>query len=248
MATEAIWPGGQSAIESVLVEEAAARGVDQADALLHHAYLVVADHVQGLFGARGVDADVVGLTQQLLEVDLLDVQLLETGVGDVGVVGDHPHLKAAGALRDQPADAAQADDAQGLAVQLAALELLAPPLTALDEAVGPDDVAAACQHQADGVLGRRHHVALGGVADYDALLGGIGDIYVVQTRARSAHDLHVGGGVEEVLVDEGLAADDDAVVLGDDGKDLFFAEAVLDVHLAVLGELGDGIVFHQFGH
>ena len=182
------------------------------------------------------------------KVDLLHVQLLEPGVGDVGVVGDHPHLKAAGPLGDQPADAAQADDAQGLAVELAALELLAAPLAALDEAVGPDDVAAAGQHEAHGVLGGRHHVALGGVADDDALLRGVGHVDVVQARARPAHDAHVGGRVEEVLVDEGLAADDDAVVFRDDGKELFLAEAVLDVHLAVLGELGDGVVFHQFGH
>ncbi len=61
---------------------------------------------------------------------------------------------------DQAADAAQPDDAQGLAVELAALELLASPLAALDEAVGPGDVAAAGQQEAHGVLGRRDDVAL----------------------------------------------------------------------------------------
>jgi hypothetical protein len=67
-------------------------------------------------------------------------------------------------------------------------------------------------------------------------------------RARPAHDLHVGGRVQEVFVNKGLAADDYAVVFRDYGKELFLAETVLDVHLALRGEPRDGIVFHQFGH
>ena len=164
-------PGLEAAVEGVLVVQTAARHVDQADARLHHGDLLVGDHVEGLFGARRVDGDVVRLAQQLLELLLaLHVEVAEAGVGDVGVVGDDPHGEATGPLGDQAADAAQPDDAQGLGVELAALELPAPPLAALDEAVGPGDVAAAGQEQAQGVLGGGDDVALRRVADDDALL------------------------------------------------------------------------------
>ncbi len=72
----------------------------------------------------------------------------------------------------------------------------------------------------------------GRVADDDALLGGVGDVDVVEPRTGAAHDAQVGGRVEEALVDQGLAADDDAVVRGDDLEELLVTQAVLDVDLA----------------
>ena len=47
-----------------------------------------------------------------------------------------------------------------------------------------------------------------------------GDVDVVESRAGPADDAKIGGRVEELLVDERLAADDDAVVLGDDREHL----------------------------
>ena len=242
-------PALQGPHQGLLVVETAASDVDQPHARLHHRDLGIVDHVHGLFGARGVDGDEVGLTQQLFERGpLLDVQVGEPGVGDVGVVRDDLHGEAVGPLRHQPADAAQADDAQGLAVELAALELGAAPLAALDEAVGPGDVAAAGQDETHGVLGGRHHVALGRVADDDALLGGVGHRDVVEPRAGAADDAQVGRRVEELLVDDGLAADDDAVILGDDREQLLTGELVLDVDLAHGLEGRDAFLVHELGH
>jgi hypothetical protein len=90
--------------------------------------------------------------------------------------------------------------------------------------------------------------AAGSVADDDTLLSGVGDVDVVQSGSGPAHDAKIDGGVEEALVDEGLAAHDDAVVAGDGGQHLFVAETVLHVHLAGGGQLGDGFVVHQLGH
>ena len=220
-------------VEGFLVEEAAAGAVDQADARLHHRDLLVADHVERLFGARRVDGDVVRLAQELLErLFPLHVQIAEPRIGDVGVVGDHPHGEAAGALGDQAADAAQSDDAERLGVELAALELLASPLAALDETVGPGDVAAAGQKQAHRVLRRGDDVALRGVADDDPLLRGVGDVDVVETGTGPSDDAQVDRCVEQALVDERLAAHDDAVVRGDDLEELLVTQTVLDVDLA----------------
>ncbi len=98
------------------------------------------------------------------------------------------------------------------------------------------------------MLGGGDDVALRGVADDDALLRGIGDVDVVQARAGSAHDAQVGRSVEKLLVDEGLAAHDDAVVLGDDGEQLVTGSACTDVHLATRREQGDGVIVHELGH
>ncbi len=96
------------------------------------------------------------------------------------------------------------------------------------------------------MLRRGDDVALRRVADDDALLRRIGDVDVVQAGAGPADDAQVGGGVEQALVDERLAAHDDAVVGGDDLEELLVTQAVLDVDLAGRRQLGDDLLIHEF--
>ena len=82
--------------------------------------------VSGVFCRWTVMKSALG--HQLLELDHLDAELLARSAGDVLVVGDEAHAERVGPLRHQGADAAEAEHAQRLAVQLDALPLrLLPP-------------------------------------------------------------------------------------------------------------------------
>ena len=63
------------------------------------------------------------------------------------------------------------------------------------------------------MLGGGHGVALRGVGDDDAALGGRLNVYVVHAYPRAAYGLEVIGPVNDLRGDLGGAADDEAVVL-----------------------------------
>lgn len=95
---------------------------------------------------------------------------------------------------------------------------------------------------------RGDRVAAGGVHDDDTVFGGGLDIDVVDADSGAADDLEVLGGLEDLGGDLGLAADDQAVELGDDLDQFILLEARLDDHLnnTALGKgfdstAGDGI-------
>src|SRR6201999_1541116 len=110
---------------------------------------------------------------------------------DVGVVGDDLHTERGHALRDQRADAAEADDAEGLLGELDARVLAALPLAVLQRGVGLRDVACGRQQQTAGQLGGGDDVRGGGVDDHHAGLGGGGDVDVVEADAGSCDDLQL---------------------------------------------------------
>ena len=123
--------------------------------------------VSGVFGQ--VDRQEVGLADELLEpVDELHAELAGPLAADERVVGDELHAERERPLRDEHADAAEADDPERLAVQLDALPAAAVPLAALQVGVGLGDVAGLRQQQRDRVLGRRQHVRLRGVDHHHA--------------------------------------------------------------------------------
>ena len=66
--------------------------------------------------------------QQLVQADQADAHLRGAAGCDVGVVGDDVHAEGGQPLRDQHADPAEADDADGLLVELDAGVLAALPL------------------------------------------------------------------------------------------------------------------------
>ena len=139
-------------------------------------------------GEGDVDGDEVAFGEDFVEGAELDAEGLEALGGDEGVVADDVHLEAAGATGDFGADAAEAEDAEGLAAQLDADELAALPLAGGEGRVGGGDVAGEGEHQADGVLGGGDGDGGGGVDDDDAAGGGRVDVDVVDADAGAADD------------------------------------------------------------
>ena len=185
----AIWPGLEGVVERGLVDDPAAGGVDEDQARLRAGQLVGADQPDRLRRLGQVDAHEVGLGEQGVEVDEADAHLRGAAGLHVGVVGDDLHAEGAEALGDQDADAAEADDADGLLVELDAGVLRALPLAAAERGVGRADVAGRGEHQGDGELGGADDVGGRRVDDHDAGLGGGLHVDVVETDARAGDDL-----------------------------------------------------------
>ena len=93
---------------------------------------------------------------------------------------------------------AEADDAEGLAVELDAHELRARPLAALDARMGLRDVAAEREQHGHRVLGRRHDVRRRRIDDEDAARRAGVDVDVVQPHAGAPDDAQPRPGVHEL--------------------------------------------------
>ena len=147
----------------------------------------VATEETGRLGRLGqVDGDEVGLGHQLVERQQLDAHVPGPVGRDVGVVGAQAHAEGQRPLGHQGTDATEADDAEGLAVQLDAFPFRALPLAGHQGGVGLGDVAGLGQQQGHGVLGGRQDVRLGGVHHHDAASGGRFDVDVVEADAGPA--------------------------------------------------------------
>ena len=175
-----------------LVDQAAARAVDDAHALLGLLQRGGIDDVAGLVGQRRVQGDEIGAAQQVVELDLLHAQLHRPLRRQERIVGDHLHLQADGAVGDDRADVAAADHAQRLGGELDAQELGLLPLAGLRGAVGLRDLAGERHHQRERVLGGGDGIAEGRVHDDDALGGGGLDVDVVDADAGAADHLELG--------------------------------------------------------
>ena len=228
-AAPATWPAFNALGKRALVDEAAARAVDDAHTLLGLLQRAGTDDVARLVGQRRVQRDEVGAPQQGVELDLLHAQLHRPLRRQERVVGDHLHLEADGAVGDDGADIAAADHAQRLGVELHAQELRLFPLAALRGAVGLRDLPGQRHHQRDGVLCGGDRIAEGRVHDDDALGGRGLDVDVVDADAGAADHPELAGGRDHLLRHLGGGAHGEAVVILDDLLQLLFSQADLHV-------------------
>jgi len=175
--------------------------------------------------------DEVGLAHQLLEIHELHAHVPGPVRRDKGVVGDQAHAEGHRPLSHQGPYPAEADDTEGLAVELDSFPLGPLPLSRHQRRVGLGDVAGLGQQQGHGLLGRRQDVRLGCVDDHHATFGGGGHVDVVEADAGPPDDDQVAPGGKD-LGGHGGGRPDDQGVRPDDGFDqLFGSQSELDVHL-----------------
>ena len=212
-AAPASLPLSSPASDRVEVDQLAAGAVDDPGAVLHRGDRVGVDQADRLRRLRRVQGDDVGAAEQVLEVlGPLDAELAEALGGDELVEGDDLHLEALGALGDELADAAEADHAEGLAVELGALELGPLPGAAGQRAVRLRDVAAEGEHQGQRVLGGGDRVRFGRVGDDHAAAGGGRDVDVVDAGSGAADHLEPLAALDQLGGHLGRRADQDRVV------------------------------------
>ena len=169
--------------------------VQDADAVLHLRERLGVEPALGLGGLGQVDGDEVGHRVDLVGgLGVLDAHLGVAVGADERVEGDDLHAEALGALGDELADAAEAEDAERLVQHLDAGELRALPLAAREAGVGLRDVAGQREQQRDGVLGRGDDVRGCGALATMMPLGRRGrDVDVVDAHAGAADRLEVPG-------------------------------------------------------
>ena len=226
--------------DGVEVDQLAAGAVDEPGAVLHRRDRVGVDQVDRLRRLRHVQGDDVGAAEQLLErLGALDAELAEALGGDELVEGDDLHLEGLGALGDELADAAEADHAERLAVELGALELGPLPGAADQRAVRLGDVAAEGQHQRQRVLGGGDRVRFGRVGDDHAAAGRGRDVDVVDAGAGAADHLEPLAALDQLGGHLGRRADQDRVVAGDRLAQLLVGHLEAEVDVEVLAQQVD---------
>ena len=183
-------PVVERAEEGVLVDQSAARGVDEHGSGLHRRELGGAEEAARLVGQRDVDGHDVGDPEERVE----GVRAVDPGGhgggGEVRVEGRDAHPEATGDAGDMPRDPAEADQAQDLAVELDALvaAVVADRGAGPERALGGLHVLGDEQHQRDGMLGGRDGRAVGRVADQDPAPGRRGDVDRVVADAGPGDD------------------------------------------------------------
>ena len=135
-----------------------------------------------------MERDVVAGGVEGRQVDQFDGQVLRQFGSHVRIVRHDTHLEGLGPLDHFAADAAQADDAERLAAQLIAHELLLFPLAGAGGGAGLRDAARHGEHEGEGVLGDRDGVAAGCIHDQHAGFGGGVEIDVIHPHAGAPDD------------------------------------------------------------
>ena len=242
-------PAVEPGLQRRLVDQPAARAVDDAHALLRLGEVLGRLEVAGGVGQRRVEGDEVGARQQLVQRDLLDAELHRAFGGQERIVGDDLHPEAQRAVGDDRADIARADQAQRLGGELHPHEAVLLPLAGLGGLVRLGQVAGEREHQRDGVLGGGDRVAERRVHHHHAGGGRGGDVDIVDADAGAAHDLELLRRGEHVLGHLGRGTDGEPVIAADHRDQLVLRLAGDLVHLdpALAEDLG-GARVHLVGY
>ena len=220
-------PAGLQGGDHVLVAHQLAPGqIQNADTAFHLGDGVPVDEVLGGTGVGDVDGDIVRHLVQLVHVlDHMDMAVQPQGGvhRQVGVVAVHVHPQVQADVAHQGADGTQADDTQGLTVELRAhkggfaflhgggyIHIWSVSLF-LDPVHAPDDVPGGDEQGGDDQLLYCVGIGTGGIEDHDAGLGAAVDGNVVGAGARPGDGTQ--GIREDVVVHLGAAHQDAVLVL-----------------------------------
>ena len=231
-----------------LVHVAATGDVDDDHAVLH--FRDAPGVHQRLVPAGRTQDDDVGLREQLVHRD----EVHRTALRALGLVavddGEDVHPQGLPLLADHPADAAVADHAHGLALQLEAFGVgLLLPLVLAHGVPGDGDVACAGEEQREGQL--RHGVGggAGRVPDLNARRLGVFDVDVVHAHAGADDELQAASlrRVDLRLLDLRGGPDDHGIEIPKrPAQGVRLVELLHDL-IAVLAELRDGGGVHPIG-
>ena len=132
--------GGEGVGEGFFVDQSTAGTIDDAGAFFELREARCVEHVLGFVGQRHVHGDEIGVRQGVFEIlDEFDLQRFSAGFGKIGIVGEDAHAEGEGAFGHFGADAAHAENGEGLAVEFDTLETFAIPFAALHAGVGLGD-------------------------------------------------------------------------------------------------------------
>ena len=240
-AAPATWPEIERRAQRRLVDQTAARAIDDANSLFGLGDVLRGKDVLRLRGQRRVQRDDVRAGEEVVQFDLLHPDFHRALVAEKRVIGEHAHLEADAARGDDRSDIAAADDPERLAGDLDAHEAVLLPLARLCRRVGGRNLPRQREHQRNGVFGGRDRIAERRIHDDHAARGRGGDVDVVDADARAPDDLQLRCALEQFGRDLRRRTNREPVIVADDAGELVLVEAGLYVHLdAALLEDRDG--------
>ena len=185
---------------------------------------MVADAVNGGRKGRYMQGYEIGLLEDLIAV-LHQMDVLRN-VLCKRIKGDDFHVEAEVCLLGyQGADVAGADEAQGLAFQLALLDAHLREAVILHHVILDSlELLCAIQHVEDGDLCDRYGICAAGGADQDALLLAGFDVNHVISCAVAGHNLKLRSSLDDLSCNLG-GADDHGVAVRDIGDDVILGES-----------------------
>ena len=235
--------------QGVLVDDAAAGGVDDPQTRLGVRQEILADQPHGLGVLREVDRHEIRFGHELLEAHQLHAHVAGPLDRHEGVVGDEAHPEGERALGHERTHPTEPHDAEGLPVELDAFPLRSLPLAADQGSVGLGDVARLGEQEGHRLLRGRKDVRLRRVDDHDAPLGRRSHVHVVEADAGPTDDDQVGAGREHVRGHGGGRADDQRLRAANRLDELFGGETEPNVDLvARVGETLESSRRQLFGH
>ena len=239
----------QHLLQGRLVDQAAARAVDDSNSGLGLREILARQYIAGLVGERRVERDEIGAREQGVELDLLHPHVERPLRRQERIVGDHLHPEPQRPVGDDRADIAGADQAQCLARQLDAHEPVLLPFAVLGGAVGLGQLARQREHQSDGMFGGGYRIAERRVHDDDAAGRRGGDVDIVDADTGPTDDLEIGRRVEDVGRHLRRGADGKAIIVANDRLQFVLGEAGPLVDLDPIGsEDRGGVRIHGIGN
>ena len=203
-------PDEQRCVQRGLVDDAAARRVDQERLRLHALQPVGIEHADRLRRLRAMDADEVGARQRGVEIgDRLAAGGLDVGGGLVGIEHQHVHFHRQAALGGAAADAAEADDQDRLAVEIERqhAEPLRPSVVP-DQRMHFGRALGERQHHEQRAFGDRGRIGRACDHQRDLAAAERRDVDGVEADADPGHDEHVLRGLELGIAEAGAAERD----------------------------------------
>ena len=149
--------------------------------------------------------------EQVQFADAFDAKLSGAIGSEKGIETDNLHVQARGTAGHLAANAAETDDAQGLAGQLDADKLAALPLARLQARGGERNVAGQGHHHGDGMLGGGNGIAARRVHDQDAAARGGGHVDVIDAHTGPHNGPQLAGVLEQIRRHLRAAANNHAV-------------------------------------
>ena len=215
----------------LLVDDSAARAVDDPHARLHHRERRRAHQRLGVVGERRVRRDEIGAPVELLQRHHLDPDSRRRLAGQNRVVADHFHLEPDRPLGHDAPDIAQTNHAEGLVADLDADKLAPIPSPCAHRRIGGRNMPRERHHHRDRMLGRGDAVAERTVHHHDSPPRRRFEVDIVYAHAGPPDHAQRIGALDDLARHVGRAAYDQSVIGRDYFGQLLRLESGLDVDL-----------------
>ena len=237
-----------------LVDDAPSGGIDQPEPGLGVGQKFLADEAGRLGGLGDMNGEEIGLADQVVQGHQFGSHRSRPLGGQVRVISNEPHPEGQGPLRDQRSDPAEADDPEGLAVDLYAFPAGPFPAARLQRRVRLGDIARLRQQESHGVLGGGEDVRLRGVDHHHPPSGGSGDVHIVEADPRPTDYQQLAPRRQDLVIDLGGRPDYERRRARDSLEEVPVRQAQPDVDMVarlsqeVEAGLGDFLGHQDAGH